>query len=1108
MEMRASHNIQTTHKYCLFEPAERGKPSLVPAEQISILFSYNMDDQNQPIDISSSDSDIDFEVGAIKSDDDDALSTSARAEGNGEHSGYPQSTSSKWPFNSCQTLHTQNPYSDVDFQSSASQRELSSSDIKKLLAMHFEKQAFPPSFHPSVSYPKPEHVHFDRPGSMNGKNKEKQTFDNGFMRAKPPSFKYQKQAFPPSFHPSGSFTKPNISRDGEPARQFNGSGNSYPFTGSSSMGGMNHEKHPFGNEFMHAGSVDPTDPYGDEKLGRTDERSVFEEVVQDLNQPKQEAELPDGLMTVPLMRHQKIALAWMMQKEARTMCVGGILADDQGLGKTISTIALIQMDRHSKQKPKSEDRKIKPLTLDEDHKGVINLDDFKPTKDFSAVKFEPKQCSSQHSNLKIKLENCQTEPLNLDDDDDDYKRIVDLDDVKMEEDCSASLRSSFMQRPAAGTLVVCPASVLRQWARELRTKVTADAKLRVLIYHGNKRTKNPLELAKYDVVLTTYAIVANEVPKPPNFDNDDSKENNESNGESSRGAKRKRKPSKKGKKDKKGLASGLFDSECGTLARVSWLRVVLDEAQIIKNHKTKAAKACCGLRAKKRWCLSGTPLQNVIEELYSYFRFLKYDPYYSFEAFRYGLKNPISRKSESGYKKLQVVLRTVMLRRTKGTKLDGKPILNLPPKYINMESLEFTFEERDFYATLELESRVKFKAYDEAGTVGENYANILVLLLRLRQACDHPYLCVCGGSYTVRDTDSIPTLKKLPKDKVAGLLDRLQGSVICQCCEDMPEDTIVAICGHVFCDQCILERLAGDEDTCPVRQCKEQLSTKVIFSKVTLRSFLSIGTESSPSYSDPSNGSKSVTSREYTSSKIRAALGLLKSLCRPSVLCIDLEDDYTLALKSESTDDNTLALKPESTDDNTLALKPEPTNDYTLSLKPDPMVNVRTEIIIPGPSEEPKKVIVFSQWTRMLDLMQVTLLQSGINFRRLDGTMNLFARDKAVREFNTKPEVDVMLMSLKAGNLGLNMVSACHVIMLDLWWNPTTEDQAIDRAHRIGQTRAVTVSRLTVKDTVEDRILALQEKKRKMVASAYGEENSGGSACLSVQDLRFLFMGA
>jgi SNF2 family DNA or RNA helicase len=98
-------------------------------------------------------------------------------------------------------------------------------------------------------------------------------------------------------------------------------------------------------------------------------------------------------------------------------------------------------------------------------------------------------------------------------------------------------------------------------------------------------------------------------------------------------------------------------------------------------------------------------------------------------------------------------------------------------------------------------------------------------------------------------------------------------------------------------------------------------------------------------------------------------------------------------------------------------------------------------------------------------------------------------------------------MSLKAGNLGLNMIAACHVILLDLWWNPTTEDQAIDRAHRIGQTRPVTVTRITIKNTVEDRILALQEEKRKMVASAFGEDHGGSSATrLTVDDLKYLFM--
>nr|GEZ36124.1 SNF2-related, N-terminal domain-containing protein [Tanacetum cinerariifolium] len=124
---------------------------------------------------------------------------------------------------------------------------------------------------------------------------------------------------------------------------------------------------------------------------------------------------------------------------------------------------------------------------------------------------------------------------------------------------------------------------------------------------------------------------------------------------------------------------------------------------------------------------------------------------------------------------------------------------------------------------------------------------------------------------------------------------------------------------------------------------------------------------------------------------------------------------------------------------------------------------------------------------------------------RLDGTMSVVARDKAVKDFNTLPEVTVMIMSLKAASLGLNMVAACHVILLDLWWNPTTEDQAIDRAHRIGQTRPVTVFRFTVKDTIEDRILDLQQRKREMVESVFGDDKNGGcEPRLTVADMEYL----
>ncbi|KAM0043014.1 putative DNA helicase [Helianthus debilis subsp. tardiflorus] len=141
-------------------------------------------------------------------------------------------------------------------------------------------------------------------------------------------------------------------------------------------------------------------------------------------------------------------------------------------------------------------------------------------------------------------------------------------------------------------------------------------------------------------------------------------------------------------------------------------------------------------------------------------------------------------------------------------------------------------------------------------------------------------------------------------------------------------------------------------------------------------------------------------------------------------------------------------------------------------------------------------------------MVPFTINQYGIEYGRLHGSMSSSARDSAVKDFNTDPEVPVMLMSLKVGNLGLNTVSASHVILYDLCLNLTTEDQAIDQAHRISQTRPVTVSRLIVKNTVEDIILALQDKKRKMAALAFGEDQSETStAHLTNEDLRFLFMG-
>ncbi len=130
------------------------------------------------------------------------------------------------------------------------------------------------------------------------------------------------------------------------------------------------------------------------------------------------------------------------------------------------------------------------------------------------------------------------------------------------------------------------------------------------------------------------------------------------------------------------------------------------------------------------------------------------------------------------------------------------------------------------------------------------------------------------------------------------------------------------------------------------------------------------------------------------------------------------------------------------------------------------------------------KALVFSQWTSLLDLVEPHLERAEIPFLRLDGSTR--DRQTVVEGFQDSAGPPVLLVSLKAGGTGLNLTAADHVFLLDPWWNPAVEEQAADRAHRIGQERPVMVYRLVAKDTVEEGILALQERKRHLADAALG----------------------
>jgi superfamily II DNA or RNA helicase len=136
----------------------------------------------------------------------------------------------------------------------------------------------------------------------------------------------------------------------------------------------------------------------------------------------------------------------------------------------------------------------------------------------------------------------------------------------------------------------------------------------------------------------------------------------------------------------------------------------------------------------------------------------------------------------------------------------------------------------------------------------------------------------------------------------------------------------------------------------------------------------------------------------------------------------------------------------------------------------------RLEILL----EEGHRSLVFSQFTDLLDLVQARLRQSGIPFLRLDGSLPAKRRQREVEAFQSG-EASIFLISLRAGGMGLNLTAADDVFHLDPWWNPAVEDQASDRAHRMGRTRPVTVHRLITAGTIEERILALHDRKRAMI---------------------------
>ncbi|GJN21194.1 hypothetical protein PR202_gb08651 [Eleusine coracana subsp. coracana] len=262
----------------------------------------------------------------------------------------------------------------------------------------------------------------------------------------------------------------------------------------------------------------------------------------------------------------------------------------------------------------------------------------------------------------------------------------------------------------------------------------------IYVHYGQNRPKEASFIAQSDIVLTTYGVVASE------FSTDGLTEN-------------------------------------GSLYAVHWFRVVLDEAHTIKSSKSSISLATAALTADRRWCLTGTPIQNNLEDLYSLFRFLRVEPWRNWPLWNKLVQKPYEEGDERGLKLVQSILKPIMLRRTKNsTDKEGRPILTLPPANIEVKYCDLSEAEKDFYEALFQRSKVKFDQFVEQGRVLHNYASILELLLRLRQCCDHPFL-VMRMSMSKQDLITAPTNSRFRIDvdknwvessKISSLLQELE----------------------------------------------------------------------------------------------------------------------------------------------------------------------------------------------------------------------------------------------------------------------------------------------------------------------------------------------
>jgi SWI/SNF-related matrix-associated actin-dependent regulator of chromatin subfamily A3 len=483
------------------------------------------------------------------------------------------------------------------------------------------------------------------------------------------------------------------------------------------------------------------------------------------------------------------------------------------------------------------------------------------------------------------------------------------------------------------------------------------------------------------------------------------------------------------------------------LYSVDWRRVILDEGHQVRNPKSKGAAAVTALIARSRWVLTGTPIVNNLKDLYSLLRFIGITGgLEQSELFNQALVRPLKADDPSATLLLQAVMKAFTLRRRKEMKFVD---LRLPKLDEYVHRIEFTPKERERYLALNAQAQDRLQIAKDGGL--QQYTSLLEILLRMRQCCNHWQLCGERVTNLMAQLTQSQTVD-LNSENVAALQDVLQVSIAplaipfamyanflhqtviesqedCAICLETLHEPVITPCGHSFGQDCIA-RVIEVQHKCP--------------------------------------------------------------MCRA-----DLKDDSVLVgPRNEGGDE-------------------EADDEMDLTQSSSKLEGLMKILSATKTAGEGEKTVVFSQWTRFLDIVsilrnlaiptghlliehsqplqiQARLDREGYKYCRLDGTMSVAERDDSLNALDKDANCTIMLASLSACAVGLNLTAANQIILSDTWWAPAIEDQAVDRVHRLGQTEETRVFRLVIEGSIEETTIQIQQDKRKLMQLAFSEREGTG----------------